>query len=122
MDLQASESLLEDYHQRSRRFRRRIRRRVENLANADAGAEGVEDAVAGEDGEGNVGVEPGLAQDENGHEIDLNAAIPDDADAAGVNDNPDGDTWSFNRIDEAKRLDYLEQILLKENHQFHLHC
>ena len=122
MDLQASESLLEAYHQRSRRFRRRVRRRIQNLANANAGDEGGEDAGADEAGEDVEEVEPGLAQDENGHEVDLNAALPDEADAAGVGDNLDDDDWSFNRIDEAKRLDFLEQILLKENHQFHLHC
>ena len=110
MDLQASESLLEDFRQRSRRFRRRVRRRVRNLAaNADA-------AQAGDDGDE---VEPGLARNEDGQEVDLNDAIQD---AADVDEVADDDDWSFDRIDEARRLDHLEQILLKENHQFHLHC
>ena len=107
MDLQASESLLEDFRQRSRRFRRRIRRRAQNL---------VDGVGADHGGDADDEVEPGLAQDEDGREVDLNAAIPEGGDAASDDD------WSFDRIDEAKRLDHLEQILLKENNQFHLHC
>ena len=128
MDLQASETLLEDFRQRSRRFRRRVRRRVRNLVENPIEAQAGDDEVdvqAGEDvaeaqaGNDVGGVEPGIAQDDNGEDVDLNAAIQDDAD---VDEADDVDDWSFDRVDEAKRLDFLEQILLKENHQFHLHC
>ena len=128
MDLLASETLLEDYHQRARRFRRRIRRRVRDLANnaapdLDGDGEGSSDDNGADEpvGDGvNEPVEPGVAQDVNGQNVDLNEAIPDAEafeGAVGADDD-----WSFDRIDEAKRLDHLEQILLKENREFILHC
>ena len=119
MDLQASESLLEDFRQRSRRFRRRVRRRVRNLVENPVEAPAGEDVVEVQANEEVDNVEPGFAQDSDGEDVDLNAAIQDDADVNGAGDDDD---WSFDRIDEARRLDFLEQILLKENHQFHLHC
>ena len=155
MDLQASETLLEDFHQRSRRFRRRVRRRVRNLSNDnvvapennDAGhqdnnaddqagdnVDQVNDnAVAGDPAGDDVDqgndndvaieqAEPGVAHGVDGQNIDLNEAIPDAAAFEGAAGVDDDDEWSFSRIDEARRLDHLEQILLKENRDFHLHC
>lgn len=123
MSSDASETLLQEFKKRSRRFRRRLRRRDPNL-----------DRV--------VNVEPNPAQPDPDHaggnqiqlDVDLNEAInlgSDDDDASG-DDAPDGgaaagdevsdDTWSHDRIDRGREMDRLEQILLKENAEFHLHC
>lgn len=111
MDSRASETLLEDFKRRSRRFRRRNRLRGNGHV-APAGP--APEHVAGEQVQlgANLNNAMNLGQD-------------DSDEAAGVvgNGNQDeSDTWSHDRIDRGREMDRLEQILLKENHQFHIHC
>ena len=113
MDLEASETLLVDFHRLGRRQRRRRRRRQRREQERAAAGEDVRDG-----GEGN---QP---------EVNLNDAIHEgnDGGPAGSGsdageDSSDGiDDWSHDRIDRARELERLEQILLRENAQFILHC
>ena len=113
MDSRASETLLQEFKRRTRRFRRRVRRR--NRPNQPLQNQPEPEAA---------GNPVNLAED-------LNQAINlgDDAsdDDVGVVDRADqdqdlSDTWSHDRIDRGREMDRLEQILLKENAEFHLHC
>ena len=114
MDSRASETLLQEFKRRTRRFRRRVRRRNRQ-------PEPMQDADGGEPEQQAVGNPVNLAEELN------QAVILDDDDSnddAGVvvNDQDNSDTWSHDRIDQGREMIRLEQILLRENAEFHLHC
>ena len=114
MEMGASESLLEAYRRRSRRFRRRIRRkpsRTEEDETKSGASGGVEDPA-----------------DNDEPVVNLNDAIHDGDDpdvdevAQEVADGDISSDWSLDKIERAQNVDRLEQILLAENERFHLHC
>ena len=45
----------------------------------------------------------------------------DDTDSSDGGDNADHD-WSWTRVERAQELDRLDNILTRENSNFHLHC
>ena len=105
MDLGASETLLAEFQRRSRRFRRRVRRH-DRPVNNDAGA-----------------AEPVPLGEVFNEAIDAAAVVGPDVDGGeDVQAGDDSDTWSHDRIDRGREMERLEQILLRENHEFHLHC
>ena len=116
MSSDASETLLQEFKKRSRRFRRRLRRR-DPSPDRDDNAEPVPvQPVQGQAGGNQIQLD-----------VDLNEAInlgnddsPDEDVVAGA--EASDDTWSHDRVDRGREMDRLEQILLKENAEFHLHC
>lgn len=111
MDPRASETLLQDFKRRARRFRRRVRRRNRP-----------DQLLQNEPEQQAAGNPVNLAED-------LNQAINlgddesnDEVGVVGGDDQDLSDTWSHDRIDHGREMDRLEQILLKENAEFHLHC
>ena len=143
MSLDASESLLEAYHRRRRRFRRRVRRQLQDQAqnedqvleegststSSDASAP-VEEASVSVDEAAVVGdavagdvpcpVDEAAATSDTGDVttadgVDLDVALPLDGASS-------DETMSLERIERARELDRLEQVLLQENSDFHNHC
>ena len=116
MSLDASETLLQDFKRRSRRFRRRIRRRERGRANVGPVQPAQPDVPA--------------AGNQIQLDVDLNEAInlgnddsnDDEVAPVGEGDHSESDSWSHDRIDRGREMEKLERALLKENAEFHLHC
>ena len=105
MDLQASESLLEDFKRRSRRFRRRVRQQGHPAAAPPV-------------------VDPVVLAEQLNQAAQLDEDDVDDDVPAGGAAGPeaDSDSWTHERIDQGREQVRLEKILLKENEEFRLHC
>ena len=108
----ASETLLADFKSRSRRYRRRIRRLLENNQQ-DGAPENQADQAPPADA---VPLEEVFNDAIHVDDVDV------DHDGVGEPVDSDSSTWSHGRIDQGREMDRLEQILLRENHEFHLHC
>ena len=109
MDLNASETLLAEFHQRSRRFRRRIRRR-----RRDQGPDVQVDVAPPAD--------PVPLEQVFNEAIQPGDGAVDEVASDGEPEANGSDTWSHDRVDRGREMERLEQVLLRENHEFHLHC
>ena len=114
MDSRASETLLQEFKRRARRFRRQVRRRNRQV-------EPVQGADGGEPEEPAAGNPVNLAEELN-QAVNLGDDDSNDDAVVVANDQDLSDTWSHDRIDQGRDMIRLEQILLKENAEFHLHC
>ena len=112
MALDASETLLADFKNRSRRYRRRIRRLLENNGQDAAPGDQVDQGPPA----GAVPLEAAFNE-----AVHINAVDADQDEGDGPVEN-NSSTWSHERVDRGREMDRLEQILLRENHEFHLHC
>ena len=115
MEIGASETLLNDYRRRCRRFRRRVRRRPSGQEDEKhASPSSTVDAdVPAEDDKPPVNLDDAIHAGDDTNVDDI---------AQEVADGDVSSDWSLERIERAQNVDRLEQILLAENDQFHLHC
>ena len=108
----ASETLLAEFQQRSRRFRRRIRRLRKGQGQVPGDQN--DDVVPPAD--------PVPLEQAFNEAIQLGDAAADEVASDDEQGAVESDTWSHDRVDRGREMERLEQILLRENHEFHLHC